>query len=132
MKKKTTFSGILTMGLLMCCFSTLGQSTICFDLTINDECFGAWNGYYTARVSVTIGGNTYCNQIFDNLDDGTTNDLSYICSGLPIDGSMPLYTVSVTVCRQEENSQCCGSDTQGPYYYSRLDDCDIPISVTLN
>jgi hypothetical protein len=132
MKKRKLITGSLAFGLFFCVFAGIGQSTVCFDLTITDNCFGAWNGYYTARVSVTMGGSTYCNHIFENLDDGTTNNLTYDCSGLPIDGTMPLYTVTVTVCRQEDNSQCCDSDTQGPFYYSRLDDCDIALSVTLN
>ena len=131
---KTFIQKTLVIAIFVFSFTSLvsAQTTICFDLKITDNCSGEWNGYYTTRVSVLYMGNSYCGHTFYNLNSGTTNDLSYSCSDLPLDYLSPVYTVAVTVCRQQENSDCCGSDTEGPMNYYELDDCDYLLDVTLN
>lgn len=133
MKKKFLILCSICLGILISHGNAFSQSTtICFDLNITDNCSGEWPGYYTERVTIIFGGNSYCGHTFYNLSSGPNNDLSYDCSDLPIDGSSPQYAISAYVCRQQENPTCCGSNTTIQYYYSRLDDCDIPLSVTLN
>jgi len=131
---KTFIQKSLLISLLALSITTIAsaQTTICFDLKISDNCSGEWNGYYTARVSVLYLGSNYCVHTFYNLSTGTTNDLSYSCSDLPLDYLSPVYTVAVTVCRQEENPECCGSDQNGTWHYYELDDCSIDLDVTLS
>jgi len=99
-------------------------TTVCISLYITDDCSGEWNGYYYARVSVSHGGEYYCQHTFYNLDDKYQYDeLSYDCVDLPYEYYSPAYTIYVTVCRQEENSTCCDSDSKPSLYYYNLDDC---------
>jgi len=121
--------------LFLFCLSLTGISsgqTVCFDLKITDNCSGEWPGYYTARVSVLYMGNSYCGHTFTNLSTGTTNDLSYSCNDLPLDYISPVYTVTVTVCRQQEDPDCCGSDQSTLMHYYELDDCDYLLDVILS
>lgn len=131
---KTIKYKIVLLALLCLCFAVTSneQTTVCFDSKITDNCSGEWNGYYTARVSVLYMGDSYCGHTFYNLSSGTTNDLSYSCSDLPLDYLSPVYTVAVTVCRQEENPECCGSDQNGLWHHYELDDCTIDLDVTLS
>lgn len=132
---KSYFLKIVFLALFSLTFAGIssGQSIdVCFDLNITDDCSGEWNGKYAARVSVVYSGNSYCVHTFYNLSDGTTNDLTYSCSELPLDYISPVYTVTVPVCRQEEDPECCGSDQEGPMHYYDLDDCDYTLDVTLS
>jgi len=132
MKKLITALALVTIGCFALNHSVYSQTTICFDLNITDNCSGQWYGFYSARVSVIFGGNAYCITTINNLVEGENKNLSYDCSECPIDGSSPLYTINVAVCRQMENPTCCGSDSDGPMYYSVLDDCTAQLDVTLN
>ncbi|MBL7138148.1 MAG: hypothetical protein ISS17_05205 [Bacteroidales bacterium] len=133
MKKLLTVLALVTLGCFALNTSVFSQTTICFDLNITDNCSGQWYGYYTARVSVTFGGNEYCSTTINDLSEGWNLDLSYECSELPIEEQNPCYIINVTVCRQELLPTCCGSKSSNSLSYSDLESCSTPqINVTLN
>lgn len=119
--------------MLCLCFAGIsnGQSTVCFDLHITDNCSGEWNGKYAARVSVRYLGNDYCQSTIYNLDAGWNYNQGYTCTDLPVDYYTPVYYIYVTVCRQEEDPTCCDTEFIGPMNYNKLSDCDNQILVSL-
>jgi len=131
MKKLLTVLALVTIGCFAFNNTLFSQTTICFDLKITDDCIGQWSGYYIARITVSYGGNEYCNTSIEDLSVGWNYDLSYNCNNLPYDEYYGDYQINVTVCRQELLPTCCGSRSSTTMYYSNLDDCDTPIEVLL-
>jgi len=132
MKKVCITFILVILGCFVLNNSAYSQTNICFDLNITDNCTGQWNGYYTARISVTFGGSNYCSTSIEDLSAGWNYNLSYECSELPIEEQSPCYIINVTVCRQELLPTCCGSKSSNSLSYAQLTGCGIPIYVTLN
>lgn len=134
MKKQILLLVILaSFSLVFVDGATAATTNPCFDLTITDNCSGEWTGYYTARVTISFGGNEYCSTTIYNLSAGPNSDLTYSCDDLPIEEASPCYVINVTVCRQQENPTCCGSNSSGLLTYAQLENCSVTsISVILH